>query len=449
MTITSWNIEIVDRFLRGIVYILFFLMLAFPMELQLLYAKAFLFVVIVYFVTLGIIIKGKIALHQKIFILSLFMISIGLFFSLKGYFVDAPGALKQMQVYALWPLIYLFLVAGSKDASLLKGLQWTLIAVVIFISLNGLNNTLSQSGILPYHYTIDLLQDETNTAYTFNDGVIEILVPGLNTVPFLLPFCFAAIVCWLPDMGCNSIKRIILWIAFILIIALSIISGRKAIWLVLALSPILTFSLFMFKSKKEKRRAKPIFIKLLFSFCFALMFIYILLNVIYEFNFISLYEYFKSGFDFSGSEWARSEQFYALLNGWLDNFLLGSGLGASAEAYGSLRSDMPWAYELFYFALLFQVGLIGFLLYTASIIWIYYMSLKIIRHDSIHGNLLLPFIAGMSGMLIAGATNPYFARFDGLWFIFLPIAVINRWMLFNKKAITANAEFHKLVDAKN
>lgn len=437
MTISSWKIDIVDRFIRGIAYILLFLMLAFPMELPLLYVKAFLFAILVYFATLGIIIKGKIALHQNTLMLALFMISIGLFFSLKGCFADTPGALKQMQVYALWPLIYIVLIAESKDSTLLKGFQWTLIVVTIFISLYGISNTLSQLGIIPYHFTIDLFQNESNTAYGFYDGFIEILVPGLNTVPFLLPFCFAAIVCWLPDMGCNSIKRIILWIAFILIIALSIISGRKAIWVILALSPILTLLLLMFKCKEEKRRAKAMFVKSFFSLSFALVLIYILLNIIYEFNIINLSKYFISGFDFSDVELARREQFSALLKGWLDNFLLGSGLGASAEVYGSLRSsDMPWAYELYYLALLFQVGLIGFLIYSASIIWIYYMSLKIIRYDSIYGNVLLPFVAGMSGMLIAGATNPYFARFDGLWFLFLPIAVINRWTLFNRNAIT-------------
>jgi len=43
----------------------------------------------------------------------------------------------------------------------------------------------------------------------------------------------------------------------------------------------------------------------------------------------------------------------------------------------------------------------------------------------------------MSGFLIANATNPYLARFDGIWVIFLPLAFINRWLLTENQTRTS------------
>jgi hypothetical protein len=42
---------------------------------------------------------------------------------------------------------------------------------------------------------------------------------------------------------------------------------------------------------------------------------------------------------------------------------------------------------------------------------------------------MLPVLAGMTCFLIANATNPYLGKFDCLWVIFLPIALINYGLL--------------------
>jgi len=433
------NLAWTGRFLRFIGYILFFLMLVFPMVLELLYVKAFLFALLLYFLSIATIKRRRLALHPTIFILALFMTSVSLFFSLTGIIANTPGALKQAQVYALWPLIYIILITGVRDSAIIEGLQQTLVVATIFLSIYGIIQILTNLLILPQFFHLDLFKGGSSTAFGFYEGFTEMRFPGLNSLPFLIPFCMAALVTWLPGKGNSPTHRIWLWIALLLGIAISIISGRRAIWLVIMLSPLLIFSLWLLKPKAEKRKTKHILISSSLLLSLLLIAVFVLLQCVYEFDLTKIYEAFISGFNFSptSGEIARKEQFYTLLHGWLEHPLLGAGHGASASAYGSIRSEtMPWAYELYYLALLYQVGLVGFLIYASGIAWAYYMGLKIIMTDTVLGRTLLPLMVGMTGMFIVTATNPYLMRFDGLWVIFLPIAVINCFLLkANKKKL--------------
>jgi O-antigen ligase len=94
--------------------------------------------------------------------------------------------------------------------------------------------------------------------------------------------------------------------------------------------------------------------------------------------------------------------------------------------------SQPWAYELYYLALLYQTGLLGLAAYAAGIGWLYYSALKLIRRSELAGRFMAPIIVGMSCFLVANATNPYLPKFDGIWTIFLPAAVINYWLLVGR-----------------
>lgn len=57
------------------------------------------------------------------------------------------------------------------------------------------------------------------------------------------------------------------------------------------------------------------------------------------------------------------------------------------------------------------------------------MALRMIRSGSPFGIHMVPVLAGTTCFLIANATNPYLQTFGHLWTIFLPIALINLWLL--------------------
>jgi len=96
-------------------------------------------------------------------------------------------------------------------------------------------------------------------------------------------------------------------------------------------------------------------------------------------------------------------------------------------------NDQPWAYELSYVALLFHTGIVGLTIYAAAIVWIYRMGLRMIRSGDRIGLYMLPTLVGTTCFLIGNATNPYLEKFDYIWVIFLPVALINHWLLTSKK----------------
>jgi hypothetical protein len=140
----------------------------------------------------------------------------------------------------------------------------------------------------------------------------------------------------------------------------------------------------------------------------------------------SVWSVFTTGFQFASDPVAlsRAQQFDALIRGWLTSPLLGAGHGAAAP--DMIRSlEMPWAYELTYAALLYHTGLVGAFCYAGGILWIYLQAVRIIRSGSGLAPLTVAVLTGTTTFLIAGATNPYLERYDALWVIFLPLAIIN------------------------
>jgi hypothetical protein len=52
-----------------------------------------------------------------------------------------------------------------------------------------------------------------------------------------------------------------------------------------------------------------------------------------------------------------------------------------------------------------------------------------IRAGGDAGRIMLPLSVGLAAFLIANATNPYLLKFDFMWALFLPLALINRWLV--------------------
>lgn len=119
----------------------------------------------------------------------------------------------------------------------------------------------------------------------------------------------------------------------------------------------------------------------------------------------------------------RMQQIYDLLRTWLEKPLF--GWGANANAKNVIRSDTPGAYEMQYFAMLMQRGVIGLGLLIAQIGWLYTRCMKCIRRNDKYSISTLGLLVGYSAVLIANATNPYIGSFDRLIIIFIPLLAYN------------------------
>jgi len=405
-------------------YLLFFLMLFVPTSYQA--VKAPMLAAVVLIVLGEALVTGRLRLHPGVLLWTILLMAVGLGFMLRGLMRGAPGALRVGTVYVVWPLVYTLLVAGAARWSVLIGLARTMVVATIAIALYGMTYILHVVGWLPPALYVPLDLGQLIGLY---HGFIELNLYNLSSLLFLVPFLVALLMAW-PDPRTAPTSRFWLWFALAAGGALTLMSGRRALLLVVSLAPLFVLGLRAALPYLERLATRRFLVGTLAgALCVGLVLI-ICLQAIYGFSLASVWRMFLLGFDFQRdvSATARSSQLVALITGWANDPLLGAGHGASAP--GSLRSiQMPWAYELSYAALLFHTGLIGFLTYAAAVLWIYGQGVRVIRDGGAQGGYMLAALVGLTCFLIGNATNPYLEKYDLMWVIFLPVALINHWQL--------------------
>lgn len=390
--------------------------------------KAVLLALVLTIICITVLIKRRIALHYRILLWTLFVASVGLFFILRGLIYTAPGALRVGTVYVLWPIVYMVLVVGISNIAMLDNIIRVFTIATIAIGIYSLSYILYAAGWLPSYLYIPI---DLGQAIGFYSGFIEYNLYNISSLVFLVPFFIAALIIWPKNKNIIKmpVSRFWLWIAFLLGITLVFLSGRRALMLTTIIAPILTLFFRHFLPKEVKLTNRTIVFKTFISVFILILVILFFLNYIYGITISTLIDMFLEGFDFQGSAsaTARKMQFFALLNGWIEHPLLGAGHGAGVAYSRSI--EQPWAYELVYVALLYQTGMIGFVIYMFAIMWIFWYSFRIIKLDIYLGLYMIPILVVVTCFLIANATNPYLTKYDYMWIIFLPIAFINYWLL--------------------
>ena len=411
-------------------YVFLFLCMVFPMVSKLAFVKASLLGTLLALIVIEYFINGRPRLSVSVALWTLGLFAVSCFFVMEGMLKGTPGAAAVTTVYIFWPLAFTLWLAGISQRRFLAGVQWTAIVATLFIGIYGCLYLLTQLNILPETDLVSSLSFGWEAeGFGAHEGFTQMQFPGLNSLPFLIPFLLAWVSTQPSGERRSPVRQICLWAACILGLIVTIAGTRRALTLVVCLSPCLTLFFRSFQPETEKRLNKRSFLVFAGIFLAGTLLVFLGLNSIYQFNVAAMWDYFVTGFDFSSQtpdEGAgpRHEQFIALVKGWLDHPFLGAGHGASA--YGSIRSQtMPWSYELSYVALLFQVGIVGVTAYAAGVCWIFWQGIKLVKAGGQVGRIMIPMLVGLSGALIAHATNPYLNRFDGMWMLFLPLAVVN------------------------
>lgn len=403
-------------------FLMFFLMLFVPTAYK--GVKAVLLGGLLFGIFVGTLNGARFRIHRQVFFLFLFYSCMGMAYVLYGYLNGNPGAVEVSTVYVIWPLVYMLLVSAISEEWGFRGLAQVLIWSSIAISLYALYYLLYELGIVPSALYLEL---DMGQAASFYNGFVEYNLYSISTLLFLFPFVTACLLLWSGEKT-PPVSRKWLILAFVLVTCASILSGRRALWLIIGLTPLFIIVILIFDNQRQAVLEK---IKVFSPYFVGMVIVSAtVLSVEFGIHPLVILDIFMEGFQFDSdpSASARSEQFFALADSWSNSPIFGAGLGAVAE--GSIRSEeMPWAYELYFLSVLFQTGLAGFLAYAFGIGWIIFYSLKIIRHDPLLRLYLLPVLLGMLCFLIASNTNPYLAKFDYLWVVFLPVAMINYYLL--------------------
>jgi hypothetical protein len=401
---------------------LFFLMLFVPTTYQSL--KGALLVVVLGGITAAAVMRDRVRVHAHVLLAALGYSALGAFFVLRGYLAGAPGALSVINVYVTWPLVYTVLVIGASSRAMLIDLVRVIVTAANVVAVYSVIYVLWEAGYWPDALYVAIDQGQ---AIGFYGSYIEFNLYSISSLLFITPFLVAALVLFHGDQA--PVTRRTLWITLALNVATVLLTGRRALFVLVPLAPVLALLLRTWLTAARKRESRPLVVRAMFG---ALALALILaglataLGALAPGGFVNMV---GAGFQFNTDPVAmsRRDQFRALVDGWSAQPILGSGHGAPAP--GVIRSpSTPWAYELSYLSLLYHTGLVGVTAYALGLAWILRMSYVIARAGWPLSPSLVATLVGSSAFLIANATNPYLEKYDYLWVIFLPVAFINCYL---------------------
>jgi hypothetical protein len=404
-------------------FVLFFLLLFVPTAYTPL--KGALLALVLAAVVGRALLQGHLPVHRTIVFLTLLYVAIGLAFMFRGLVNGAPGALRMGTVYALWPLVYLLLIAGMADRHVLHGLLRVVVIATVAIGLYGFSYTLYAAGVWPKALYLPLDQGQR---IGFYEGFVEFNLYSLASLLFAVPFIIGALFVW-PRRGAPASRRL-MWIALIIGVGLVALSARRALLLAVAVAPVFAMALRLMLPRAERRATRAFVVECVAGGVLAVIGLSLALHFVYGLSFGAIADMFGRGFQFQSYTRAteRTDQVIDLMNGWLQSPLLGAGHGAAAAGWPR-DLEMPWSYELSYVALLFHTGLLGLVAYASGVVWIVWTGVRVIRTGGLLARYITPVLVGMICFLIGNAADPYLEKFDYLWVIFLPLAIINVWFL--------------------
>lgn len=344
----------------------------------------------------------------------------GLAWLLYGLFNHTPGFTFSLMIYLIWPAFYLLAftqaVASYRVYTTLRRLM---VLCLLLISLFTLYFVLYSFGLAPATPLLDLRLGQGIAKYS---GYTALRLYSISSMIFLIPYCAAKLLYPSPE---TSRRRF--WITALALglgLGAVLFTGRRAALLTVGLSVLIAWLLGQQAPRpmrlQARRRAAACLAALLLACAVSAS-----LPDSSRFSAAALAaQVQKSLFDpgQTADDVVRFEQADSLIDGWVRSPLVGAGLGATS---GYLRSERPWNYELQYHLHLFQMGLLGVVLYGLGFAWVYRNGLRLIRQGGDCGSEMIALLTGLTCFLLANASNPYLQAYGNLWTIFLPVAVIN------------------------
>lgn len=347
---------------------------------------------------------------------------IGLVWGLIGLVRGTPGASAMLTVHVAYPLLAALLSRLAQPG------DWWVVSRLLIFAIVGV--LLSQAlfigsffgidGGLFFDWFVRSLNEDTAVVDASGDYLLFTL-PSVSSLLFMAPWlCLFAIF--------GERRRVSSAILALLVIAGLMLAGRRVALLALAggmAVGLVAARPLLARSGDGENAGRALWRLTGLMLALAGMAVVGFASGVLSADLLA--ERAASVFDFSGdneSNLARRLQYDALMAGIAAHPLLGNGLGAAASYIRS--DDQPWAYELSYIALVFQVGLLGFTLYALGVVYL-------LAHLAMFASSNLPrrervaavcYLGGLVAFLISNATNPYLAKFDYMWVIFIPLGLM-------------------------
>jgi O-antigen ligase len=358
--------------------------------------------------------------NQQIFLCLCFIVGLNLFFVLWGVLNGAESAafIESLNIYVLYPLFYIFLIAALPPVISIRTLTVVLVVTSIITSYIVIAHVFRIEGVMLPGYELLFLMypglAEHIKTFAFS-GETSFLPRVMERLIFFTPFS-VVLVMVRKSVG---LSRYFVWANLLLVVVAVLVSERRAMLLVLALSVVSVWVYWILVQPKRAVVAGLSGVGIVAIV--AALFLWNPTEIDVGDSSLT-----RIGNSYFGRPLTiRSDQFDALMAATAKSPWLGVGFGNSVHGYAR-DPEHPWRFELTYVALFFQTGILGVSLYLVILVL---LSVIVINSVKNSGDVILPYIFGLAMSLIAVATNPYLNYGTGQWILFLPLAVFNSVLL--------------------
>lgn len=356
--------------------------------------------------------RQSIAVYQRHLVFYYLLAIVGIVWALVGmaHRNDMSGIIANLRLYGLWSIAYLLIVTLMRNydemGTIHDAIVWAGIVICV-MTIVGLADVYFQWGIVG-----EAMRKELGLYVGFGDGYIRIHSNAIASLFFVAPYLIATRL----RLGPPQTRSRIAMLSLLLCVIVVAISGRRALWLSVACTPVIVVGLASVTGTRQQlTRAGS---ALLFAYIVAVPVLGVAVAASIKSSQGGVIEYFQSAFS---AEDERTIQKSYLIDAFEEKPLLGAGFGAKA---GYSRSEeLPWLYELSYYQLLFNVGIVGVLCMLGGLICYTLMAMDVIRRFSVDSPIPFGIVIGFYSLLIGAYSNPYFQYFDSLIFVALLVYV--------------------------
>ncbi len=357
-------------------------------------------------------IRGEWRFEVSVFSYYLCFCALALAWSMVGLFRGNPvqAIVEAVRVYVVFMLIYFGLAVcisnGRYQEYADRLIAWASLGIGV-TTLYALVDHIHGLGWLSQGVKDELfMQVGVHPGYTQMNNV------NIGMLVFIVPYLLSRVL-----YGPRTSSLLIL--ALLVGLLSAVLASRRVVLVLFMITPALVFGVALLAGRLSRR------CYLACATFYALAVVVVGGGVLVGLGDHTVLEGFlgrlASAFDVSPDA-PRPAQHAALLSGFSEYYLLGSGFGGVTSV---LRSEeRPWTYELTYSRLLFNSGLIGILL-LGGLLTAYFLAASRKIRTSVHTELYIALLCGFLAMLIAAASNPYLSSFDFLFAFSIPPLILN------------------------
>lgn len=355
--------------------------------------------------------SGNFYASKRVKIWALLYISYNIFIFLYSIIRGNPAPFTAFNTDIVEPILYtllVFIVPTDFLLLLRKVIPYYLLFVILLGFVAGVKFNLS--GVI----------DDEFFSYqaTLRPGFPILAISGTGVVTFMVMYFYL-----MSGYILNIYKHnLFLTICILLGIPFILLTSRRAIILnFILVFGIIWFIVSIWRPRQFKLERKNMYkYSMLMFFVIGVFFVYLISIDLLNADFL---DFVQSAFE-AEDDGPRTEQSKALIEGWMENPIIGNGVGINAKVVRS--DDYVGLYELGYHAMLFSKGILGLLLFLylicTSVRWVFDVSIKYyILRDGICVSI------SMLMLLIACASNPYLGAFDFMYVLFWPLAYVNSY----------------------